>query len=105
MDVVSQRLLAIDGLAEPKCGQRCKSVRVFGRADDNSVDVAGRFVELSEVGVSTSLRVLLGGQSKIAGIHIAKSDDVHFARASDCSQVRSASPADSDEGDVDLIVG
>ena len=53
-DVVRQRLLAIDVLAQLQGGQGGEGVGVLGRAHDDRVELAGVVVELAEVATSSA---------------------------------------------------
>ena len=124
-DVVGERLFAVDVLAlrQGQIGGKC--VRVLGRRDDDSVEGAGLVEDAAEVDGLRSLRETLGRSVNGDLIDVTKNDHILVrmrrgrgsgVAATACARrggawranrelvdVREASPATADEGDIQLV--
>ena len=87
LHVVRQRLLAVDVLAGLQCRQSCVGVRVLARADDHGIDIPHVFIQLAEIGITTSFRKRLALQVEALRIHITQCDHVDVGIACDRADV------------------
>ena len=100
---VRQRLLAVDGLAQPHRHQGRRGVRVVGRAHDHGVDLGRQLLEqLAEVAVLLRLGELLALLAEAIGIDVAERDDV--ADLTDVVGVARTFAADADAGEAQALV-
>ncbi len=105
VDVERERLLAIDVLTVEQCRQRCISMRVLGRADDNCVDVIEAIIiQPTEVCIGPSSWIHVGSPPQVLRIHIAKSDDVFAPFTRNLLQVMPAASPGADEGNVEFLI-
>ena len=100
-DAVSQRLFAVDVLPQAEGGQRREGVGMLGRAHDDRVELARVVVELAEITASSGLGVVRGGPLDGRLKDVAEGHDV---LGRDVLEVRAAAAADTDHGDVELLV-
>ena len=100
-DVVRQRLLAVDVLAQLQGRQGGEGVGVLARAHDDRVELAGVVVELAKVTQAPGVRVLDGRSLDGRIVHVAERDDV---LAGNSGQIGRTPAAGADDGDVELLV-
>ena len=101
-DVVRQRLLAVDVLAQLQGRQRGEGVGVLGRAHDHRVELAGVVVELAEVaGIGVPWD---GSEPRLVDGRLGDVAERHDVLGADVLEVGPAPAARADHGDIQLLV-
>ena len=100
VNIVGQRLLAIDVLAGLQGGHRDYRVRVVGRGDDYRVDVFLLVEHGAEILVDLGLRIGLEGLGCVCHIDVAKGHDVLGLAG---AEIAAAHAAHADAGNVELV--
>jgi len=102
LDVVGERLLAVDVLLQLERGQRGKGVRVLGGADEHGVELAGMIEDAAEIDLLARLRIQGRRLVERRAVDVADGGDV---LGGDALQVGAAPAADADHGDAELVPG
>src|SRR5437870_4428331 len=100
MDIMSQRLFAIDMLAAPHGFHSNDGMSVIGCADDDSIDLLTHLIEHHAIIFELPGIGIFGEQfASVFGVHIAKGDDVLSFRRYFIN-IRAAPAANAYAGDI-----
>ncbi len=102
VDIVRQRLLAVNVLSSSHCFGGNNRVRMVRRGNHNSVDIALLVQHLPKIGIDLRFRIPLERLGRVLVVHVAQGHDV---LAFELHHIALAHAADADTGDIELLAG